>query len=77
MRTFKHINDVTTTTTVPAASKGKTVTRTPDILDLLLKMSPREAKAFMEEIKKGKETKARVEAAYAPSSVSFNMTFVG
>lgn len=75
MRTFKHVSEVTTTE-VPVASKGNTVARTPDILDMLLKMSPREAKAFMEEIKKGKQSKDRVDSAYAESKPSFTMNFV-
>lgn len=46
-----------TTTPIPA-STGKTISRTPDILDVLLKMSAREAKEFMDVIEKDKNESA-------------------
>lgn len=46
-----------TTTPIPA-STGKTISRTPDILDVLLKMSAREAKEFMDTIEKDKNEPA-------------------
>lgn len=46
-----------TTTPIPA-STGKTISRTPDILDVLLKMSAREAKEFMDTIEKDKNESA-------------------
>lgn len=70
---------------LPEATTGKTIARKPDILDVLLRMSAREAKEFMAQLEKDKEqpavtpapkAKSKLDAKYDISDKPIGMVFV-